>query len=255
MNSTEKQKSQIGAVIAALRRLSTVQTAAILEILTKFNEEIRSDLIREDFLDTNAFEYFTTRLAIHHASSNIVLKKENFEHILNNSFTRSGHDSSLSKNAVNRGSDLTVNGKSYSLKTEAANSLRRDYITISKLMEARWIRDLRDLEDIPGSIRTKILPHFNEYEKVFMLRGYEVGKKIRYDLREIPQNVLRSVSDLRAQDFKPFTKAGSTRARCFLNNEEAFSLVLDGSVEKITISGLNVKLCPLHAWWVLERPG
>lgn len=88
-----------------------------------------------------------------------------------------------------------------------------------------------------------------------MLRSYGNGERLRYDLREIPNSVLALVEGLGPQDFTPLTRAGGTAANVQHNGSKAFRLVLDGSVEKITISGLDVNLCPLHAWWELGHPG
>ena len=78
---------------------------------------------------------------------------------------------------------------------------------------------------------------------------------MRYDLREIPKAVLAGVADLVAEDFGKLTKANGTSAKVNYDGQVAFTLRLDGSVEKVTISGLNVTLCPLHAWWSLMPPG
>ena len=156
---------------------------------------------------------------------------------------------------VHRGADLEVDGQYFSLKTEAAKSLNSKSITISKLMEARWIRDLTGPEDAPVQVRERILSHLQEYERIFILRSYGDETRVRYDLREIPKDVLAAVANLGAKDFGKITNAGGTSANVNLNGRKAFRLVLDGSVEKITISGLDVDICPLHAWWELGRPG
>src|SRR5690606_21528118 len=102
---------------------------------------------------------------------------------------------------VHRGADLEVDGRYYSLKTEAAKGLNPKSITISKLMEARWIRDLGGPEDAPGQVRQRILSHLQEYERIFMLRSYGDETRVRYDLREIPKDVLSAVENLDARDF------------------------------------------------------
>lgn len=156
---------------------------------------------------------------------------------------------------THRGADLEVDGRFYSLKTEAAKGLNPKSITISKLMEARWIRDLRGPEDAPEQIRNRVLSHLDEYERIFILRSYGGAERVRYDLREIPKAVLARVADLVSEDFGKLTKANGTSAKVLHGNKVAFTLRLDGSVEKVTVSGLDVDLCPLHAWWELGRPG
>ncbi len=249
------RREDIHEAALALRRLSPIQLEVLMGIISKFSEEQKGEHLRDDFLDATAFEYFSTRLAAHHASSGVALKKENFEHILEYSFRRSGHDAKRTDDMTHRGADLEVDGRSYSLKTEAAKGLSTKSITISKLMEARWIRDLSSHADAPEQVRRRVLSHLQEYERIFMLRSYGDERRVRYDLREIPKDVLALVEYLEPDDFGELSKSGGTGANVTMNGRKAFRLVLDGSVEKVTISGLDVELCPLHAWWELGRPG
>lgn len=255
MPGENNKREGIQRAIAALQLLSPIQIDVITSIIAKFSEGLIGEHLRKDFLDDDAFEYFSTRLSAHHASSGVALKKENFEHILEHSFKRTGHDAKRTDSMVHRGADLEVDGRFFSLKTEAAKGLNPKSITISKLMEARWIRDLAGPGDAPEQVRVRILSHLQEYERIFMLRSYGDDERVRYDLREIPKDVLAAVANLKAEDFGKITKAGGTSAEVKLNGRKAFRLVLDGSVEKITISGLSIDFYPLHAWWELGRPG
>lgn len=255
MPGDHEKREDIENAIDALRSLSPIQVEVITSIILKFAEDQSSDHLRKDFLDDDAFEYFSTRLAAHHASSGVALKKENFEHILEQSFKRAGYAAKRTDSMVHRGADLEVDGRYFSLKTEAAKGLNPRSITISKLMEARWIRDLKGPEDAPLQVRERILSHLQEYERIFMLRSYGDETRVRYDLREIPKEVLAAVEKLEGKDFSKITKVGGTSANVKVNDRKAFRLVLDGSVEKITITGLDVEFCPLHAWWELGRPG
>lgn len=255
MPGQNEKREDIEQAIAALQSLSPIQVEVLTDIIAKFAEEQSGEHLRNDFLDDDAFEYFSTRLAAHHASSGVALKKENFEHILEHSFKRAGHVAKRTDSMVHRGADLEVDGRFFSLKTEAAKGLNPKSITISKLMEARWIRDLTGPEDAPKQVRKRILSHLQEYERIFMLRSYGDEARVRYDLREIPKDILAAVANLEPKDFGKITKAGGTSAEVKLDGRKAFRLVLDGSVEKITISGLNIDFCPLHAWWELGHPG
>lgn len=255
MNDGREKLPTVDEAITSLRTLSPIQLDVITSIIAKFSEEQAGEHLLDHFLDKAAFEYFSTRLAAHHASSSVQLKKENFEHILEQSFLRTGHAAKLSDNMVHRGADLEVDGRRYSLKTEAPKKLNRKAITISKLMEARWIRDLTGPGDVPDQVSEKIVRHLDEYDQIFMLRSYGDDERVRYDLHEIPKSLLAKVEDLTADDFGQLTKAGGTSANVLIDGTKAFRLVLDGSVEKVTISGLKVEHCPLHAWWELGRPG
>lgn len=249
------KREDIEEAVEALRKLTPVQVEVLTGMIAKFAEEQQHELLLDNFLDTDAFEYFSTRLAAHHASSGVPLKKENFEHILEIAFKRSGHRAKRTEDMTHRGADLEVDGRFYSLKTEAAKGLNPKSVTISKLMEARWIRDLESHADAPARVRERVLSHLDEYERIFMLRSYGDERRVRYDLIEIPKRVLALVDGLGPDDFGQLTRAGGTAANVMLEGRRAFRLVLDGSVEKVTISGLDVRLCPLHAWWELGRPG
>lgn len=255
MASEAGKREDIENAIEGLRKLSPIQVEVLTGIIAKFSEPRAEKHMQKDFLDDEAFEYFSTRLAAHHASSGVPLKKENFEHILERSFKRAGRQAKLSDSMVHRGADIEVDGIAYSLKTEAAKGINPQKITISKLMEARWIRDLTGPEDAPQQIKDRVLSHLNNYERIFILRSYGDEQTVRYDLREIPKRIIASVADLVADDFGKLTKSGGTSARVRYEGDVAFTLRLDGSVEKITLSGLDVALCPLHAWWELGRPG
>ncbi|WP_137405395.1 hypothetical protein [Sphingobium sp. MP9-4] len=231
MPDENAKRQDIEQAVNALRSLSPIQVEVLTDIIAKFAEEQISEHIRNDFLDEDAFEYFSTRLAAHHASSGVALKKENFEHILEQSFKRTGHDAKRTDSMVHRGADLEVDARFFSLKTEAAKGLNPKSITISKLMEARWIRDLNGPEDAPEQVKERILSHLQEYERIFMLRSYGNEERVRYDLREIPKDVLAAVANLEAKDFGKITKAGGTSAEVRLNGRKAFRLVLDGSRE------------------------
>ncbi|PCI37692.1 MAG: hypothetical protein COB46_13120 [Rhodospirillaceae bacterium] len=123
-------------VIELLHRLTPLQVGVVHAIIQRFADEQISQQLRDDFLTQQAFEYFAMRLAAHHASSSTYLKKENFEHILEQAFKQSGVYAKKADSMTVRGADLSVGDITVSLKTEAAKGLKPNAITISKLMEA-----------------------------------------------------------------------------------------------------------------------
>lgn len=254
----EQTKSEdIDELTEILKNLSPIQTEVVVSIVKRFLEKIDGELLINDFLTKDAFEYFGMRLAAHHASSSHMLKKENFEHIIEQSFRRTGSKTKRQNSMTVRGADIEINGSSISLKTEAARSIKPSHITISKLMEAAWIKRVTSTDDIPNYIRSMIMPHFSNYEKIFILRCYiDPSKKtnIRYDLREIPKAVLSEISRLTGADFTALTQTRTTSAQVHIGGHVAFKFRLDGSDDKITITNLDVSLCPLHAWWSLAAP-
>lgn len=252
------KREDIVAVVGMLRRLSPVQVEVVRAIIHRFADEQFGALLRDDFLTKEAFEYFSMRLAAHHAYSASVLKKENFEHILEEAFSRTGTPAKRANSMTVRGADLTVGGVTLSLKTEAARNLSQGYITISKLMEAAWIKQTTCADDVPGFVAQMVMPHFNNYDRIFTLRSYPDPERkgfVRYDLREIPKDVLARVGDLTGADFSAPTRTRTTSADVTINGRRAFRFRLDGSDDKLTINYLDVDFCPLHAWWSLSAPG
>lgn len=244
-------------LITTVRRLSPIQRDVVMAIIDSFSKELVGERCDSDFLTEDAYEYFSMRLAAHHAYSSTVLKKENFEHILEQAFRRTGISASRADSMTERGADLRVGNTMLSLKTEAAKNLRHDRITISKLMEAAWIKGIRSVDDIPPQVAAMVLPHFANYERIFILRSYLDPKRkgaVRYDLREIPKAVLERIGNLGPEDFTPLTRTRTTSAEIMIDGRKAFKFRLDGSDDKLTINDLDVRLCPLHAWWSLTAP-
>ncbi|MDP1668828.1 hypothetical protein [Phaeovulum sp.] len=252
------KREDIAEVVEALRGLSPIQVEILSTIIKRFADEQDSELVRTDFLTPDAFEFFSVRLAMHHASSGVPLKKENFEHILEMAFKRAGVAAQRSNSMTERGADLKVGDVTLSLKTEAAKGLKPAWITISKLMEAAWIKTITTTEDIPRLVQSMVLPHFQNYDRIFILRTYPNPQRkgaIRYDLNEIPRDLLDMIGHLDASDYSALTRTRTTSADVVMNGRVAFKFRLDGSDDKLTITNLDVRLCPLHAWWSLMPPG
>jgi hypothetical protein len=257
MKESLSKTSEISDIVKMLEALSPVQVDVVRAIVESFAHKQANQLLRSDFLTEEAFEYFAMRLAAHHAFSSHVLKKENFEHILEQAFKRTGVSAQRANSMTKRGADLTVNGVTLSLKTEAARNLRASQIVISKLMEAAWIKRIAGTKDIPPFIASMVLPHFKNYDRIFILRCYVDPARAgftRYDMREIPKKVLELIGALEAEDFSALTATRTTSAAVMSNGKAAFQFRLDGSDDKLTINQLDVDLCPLHAWWSLATP-
>jgi hypothetical protein len=258
-SSDEREKTRdIEEVVQLLRKLSPLQVDIIESIIERFAEGVDGELVLDDFLNQEAFEFFGIRLSAHHAYSSQKLKKENFEHILEQSFNRANIKATPAASMTVRGADLKVGEVMLSLKTESAKALRPGTITISKLMEAAWIKGVQSREDLPDLIAKMVLPHFQNYERIFILRSYDHRHQqghVKYDLHEIPKKLLNGIGELVAGDFSELTRTRTTSANVQVDGQNAFRFRLDGSDDKLTITNLDVNLCPLHAWWSLEAPG
>jgi hypothetical protein len=234
-----------------IRELNPVQITLLLEMARAMTRKIQEDINEQsDLLVPGFATNFSNRLLIHHATHVEKFSKKAFEYAFASASTSAGRTAEIISISTNPGADVLVNGIAFSLKTEASAGLRKDKITISKLMEARWIRECRTLEDFAYGITTRVMMHLQKYQRILMLRAYDVSEsEIKYDLIEIPLSLLLQIGNLTANDFTTRTAGGGSRADVYVSGRKAFTVRLDGSVEKVTISGLVIDLCFHHGSW------
>lgn len=207
-----------------------------------------------DLMGNRFGDHFANRLRIYHATHVEKLNKKAFEYAFAAASVLAGRKAVVTEDSTTAGADVVVDGIPFSLKTEASSGIDRAAITISKLMEARWIRECETGEDFARETTSRVTAHLSRYRRILMLRAFdETELAFRYELLEIPVEVLLALRTLTAADFSPRTKNGSSRASVRVAGKQAFLLRLDGSVEKVTVSGLDVRLCRPHAWWVIPK--
>jgi hypothetical protein len=198
---------------------------------------------------------FRTRLQFHHATHEEVFKKKTFEYAFKAACIVAGKKSEMDPDVTSPGYDVIVDKVRYLLKTEAGANMSPHYIKISKLMEARWIRECRTGEDFLRGTK-RIMEHFTHYDRVLVLRAFKVATPfngVRYDLLEIPLGILKLIGTLSADDFAPRNEtSGSTTAPVKSDGVEVLKLRLDGSVEKVMVEKLPVSRCWFHARWIIE---
>ena len=195
---------------------------------------------------------FSNRLLIHHATHTDKFGKKAFEYAFVNASIATGRSAQIISSSTNPGTDVVVNGINFFLKTEASARINRKKITISKLMEARWIRECNTRKEFANGVVNRVVRHLVQYQRILMLRAYSVSAiKIKYELIEIPHSLLLEIRNLTANDFTSKTANGSCRASVYIAEQKAFTLSLDGSVEKVTILGLDTDLCFYHASWII----
>ncbi len=230
---------------------------AQLEMLGEMAEALRapcqvrvdpsSDLAGGKFSD-----YFLNRLKIHHATSEEKFKKASFEYAFIAAARYSGVSANKTKSQTFQGADAAVDGVRWSLKTEASAKISKSTIGVSKFSEARWIRDCETPSDFARECVPRFLRHLDEYDRIATLRAFSMGPElVRYELIEIPKSLLVRVADLGEDDFTPRTKNGGSSALVRDSSGIAFKVVLDGSVEKVTLSRLPVKRCRFHSSWTV----
>ena len=103
-------------------------------------------------------------------------------------------------------------------------------------MEARWI-------NFEKACKTRIMRHLSSYEKILVLKAFDqVDEHFEYQLIEIPIDLLKLIGSINSHQFLKRTDSGGTSAKVLHGGRHIFTLRLDGSVEKITIAGLDLGL-------------
>ncbi|WP_209447285.1 hypothetical protein [Amycolatopsis alba] len=240
--------------MAAVRDLDDAQVDLLCEMADAFGrkadtwEHPDSDLVTDGFGSS-----MVNRLQLHHATSEEKFNKTSFEFAFKAASRFANRRAEKTVAHTFQGADVVVDGVRWSLKTEGAANMSQDLITISKFSEARWIRDCVTQEDFAREAPARIERHLSEYDRVLTLRGFYVQnhEAVRYDLVEIPHAMLMAATQLTERDFSPRTGAGSSRAQVFYEGKPAFTVSLDGSVEKVTLRNIQVSQCMTHAQWTV----
>lgn len=231
---------------------------AQIELLGEMAEAFRWDVStwynpNSDLVHNGFGESLLNRLRLHHATSEEKFNKTSFEFAFKAAARFAGRNALKTTSSTFQGADVVVDGVRWSLKTEGAANMSTSAITISKFSEARWIRDCTNEVDFAWETAARIGKHLSEYDRVITLRGRYVNNNqaVLYDLVEIPHEMLQSATTLDAAAFSPRTSAGSSTAQVFWRNHHAFTVVLDGSVEKVTLRNIQVSQCLSHARWTV----
>ena len=201
-------------------------------------------------------EYFGLALSVHHGTTIDALGLTGFETVFANACESVAWNVEWVESTTHRFSDLTVTdnegtSRKLSLKSTAARDLSERTVHISKLTEAAWIQDVRSARQ--RQMRT--LELFEEYrnavDAIVMLRAFRQPGKIpdRYQLVEIPSGMFQS---LQATSLSDFDSDGPRIYCSFGGDPQAARVSLDRSDAKITVSGIKLDVCSVHAEWQLS---
>lgn len=171
-------------------------------------------------------------LRLHHCFSREPFSKDKFEYALEKVLRADGIEAVLAERGQ-RGYDIRIKGENFSLKTEAAKTIRLGTIHISKFMElggGRWGDDPADLI----GLRWQFLSALGSIQRILILRALKKGSPdYFYELVEIPKRLLKKVSNGRFEMMSgsaQFPKPGY----CYVeeNGGVLFSLYFDGGGER-----------------------
>lgn len=245
MNTIEAQR-----LASELLELTPSQQGWVESVIAQFKlphnfvANPQSDLITPAVLDG-----LGDALRIHHAFSRQALSKDRFEYALERVMSQNGIPARLAARN-NRGHDITINSRTFSLKTQADAAIKTDVLHISKFMElGKGAWELPLLRDL-------FLEHMQNYERVLQFRCLGQGpSQYLYELVEIPKALLEAGRNARLEsreDSKQNPKPGYGYVTA-ADGQPAYALYFDGGSErKLQIKGIRKDLCVVHATWSFQ---
>ena len=201
-------------------------------------------------------EYFGLALSVHHGTTIDALGLTGFETAFANACESVGWNVEGVESTTHRFSDLTVTDKEgrsrrLSLKSTAARRLSEKTVHISKLTEAAWIQDVRSARQRQTRTLELFQAYRNTVDAIVMLRAFRQPNEIpdRYQLVEIPSGIFQSLQDAPLSHFD----SDGPRIYCsFGGHQRAAQVSLDRSDAKVTVSGIILDVCSVHAEWQLS---
>lgn len=245
----------------AARTLRSGQITLLVQMAEGMKKTIRMEYHPEGGVASELFaDNFANRLLIHHAISAERFHKKSFEYAFQGAMQAAGRPAELADSATDPGADVRVGKVRFSLKSEGGKKISPGSITVSKLAEARWIRDdNKNPNWLLEGLNRFVIPRLLDYDHVLTLRAFDdrlSGEPaFRYDLVEIPVPLLQQMNTITVNDIRiaPGPSGGGS-ARVMDGKKHLFTVVFDGSVEKMRLSSLKVSECRpfgLHASWTI----
>lgn len=255
MADTPGRAARIRALAAGLSKLSESQLSWTEGVINQFT--IKPEVWRypkSDLINDCVLEMFGDALQIHHCFSTEALSKDRFEYAFDRVLNRCGIPSTLA-DKCNPGHDITIRGVPFSLKTEAAKNIKRDFAHISKFMElgkGKW----EVKKDLYG-LRDRFFKHMKAYDRILQLRRLTNKETLQeYELVEIPKRLLEQAANgtiRMMHNSKQAPKPGT----CTVSDAQGhvlFELYFDGGTErKLQIRALDKRQCTVHAAWHIKR--
>lgn len=241
---------RIAKLTAAVRSLRAGQIYWVEKVRGALAAPSEMSLHRRDLLDDVSVLDFGDVLKIHHVFSVEPFTKDKFEYAFVQVIGWRGRPVTLAPKG-NPGHDATIDGLSFSLKTQADKGIKPDEIWISKFMELGkgiWGQRPSDL----GLLRDAFLKHLARYDRILTLRAIGKTPNWHYELVEIPKSLLARSKDGELE-MKTESKQNPKPGYCHVRDEKGlplFQLYFDGGTErKLQIKGLQKSACLLHAEW------
>lgn len=251
----DNKSDKIARLVSVLPQLSDGQLYWLDRTVRIFGFESSYTLHSENFINETVLRNFGDAMRVHHSFSVEAFSKDKFEYVLESVLNMSGRTAELAAKG-NRGHDITIDGERFSLKTQADRNINNNLLWISKFMElggGNWGEDPNDLVGLRG----QFFSHLNNYERILSLRCLCKHPNWKYELVEIPIDLLRMAENGELEmknNSRQFPKPGY----CYVKNgkgETLFELYFDGGGErKLQIKKLSKNDCVLHATWEFLIP-
>lgn len=249
--ATDDKKVQIKLLSEKLFSLTSSQIGWIESIVGQFSVSHSYSLLDSDIIDECMLESLGDSLLIHHCLSKESFSKDKFEYVLERVANFCGKKAQIASRG-NRGHDITINGESFSLKTQADNQIKQNEIHISKFMELGhgiWT-------DIPSQLEGLIeqfFDHMKSYQRILSLRTLsKPPHNWKYELVEIPKPLLLEARN-GVLEMKMESKQLPKPGYCYVRDEhgeDKFQLYFDGGGErKLQVKHIQKKYCQVHATW------
>jgi type II restriction enzyme len=236
-------------------KLTLGQLHWIQRVVEVFGAEHSYTVNRSDIFDEIVLRNFGDAMRVHHSFSAEPFSKDKFEYVLVTVLKISGRTAVMAPKG-NPGHDITVDGVKISLKTQADKGIKEHTLWVSKFMElgkGQWSDNPADLE----GLRRQFFEHMKSYDRILSLRALEKGPRWKYELVEIPKELLmlaRSGMLEMRTDSRQTPKPGY----CYVSTEDGrklFDLYFNGGTErKLQIKNLQKDKCRVHAIWEFFIP-
>ena len=252
----QERLARISKLAERLHALTDSQLHWVEEIVQQFSTRSKFILNESNLFDDCMIRSFGDALLVQHCFSKQPMTKDRFEYVLEAVSNICGHTAALAGRGL-RGPDITIEGETYSLKTQAERSIREDEIHISKFMElgkGKWGTDPSDLV----GLRDQFLEHLKFYDRILCLRALSTPPSDwRYELVEIPKSLLAQASG-GALEMMIESPQLPRPGYCHVKDDKGaikFQLYFDGGSErKLQVRHLRKSLCRVHATWQFPAP-
>ena len=242
---------------AALDTFSPAKAAFVARVVDALSNPPIADIKSAGTALTESdewIEYFGLALSVHHGATTDPLGLNAFETVFRNACAHMKWQVDPAGSATRRFVDTVVTpgsrpARRLSLKSTAAMSLSKISVLISKLTEAAWIQDART----PRERRRRTLELFRAYRQavshIVMLRAFrhEAGEIPHlYQLVEMPASIFDSIENAPLDVFEP----DAPKIECRVGGDVVAVVAMDRSDAKITVRGIRLSACTVHAEWL-----